>query len=67
MWYPDYQNKKLNLCILKSLKCFHLCIKWAIMWYLDNLKKTQFVHVTASKQKYPLQEPNKNTKYVLAI
>ena len=37
------------------------------MWYLDNLKKTQFVHVTASKQKYPLQEPNKNTKYVLAI
>ena len=38
------------------------------MWYLDNLKKIQFVHVTASKQKYPLQEqPNKNTKYVLAI
>ena len=37
------------------------------MWYLDNLKKTQFVHVTANKQKYPLQEPNKNTKYVLAI
>ena len=36
MWYPDYQNKKLNLCMLNSFKGFHLCIKWPIMWYLDN-------------------------------
>ena len=28
MWYPDYQNKKLNLCMLNSSKGFHLCIKW---------------------------------------
>ena len=35
-WYPDYQNKKLNWCMLISFKGFHLCIKWAIMWYLDN-------------------------------
>ena len=40
MWYPDYQNKKLNLCMLNSFKGFHLCIKWAIMLYPDKqLKK----------------------------
>ena len=22
MWYPDYQNKKLDLCMLKSFKGF---------------------------------------------
>ena len=36
MWHPDYQNKKLNLCVLSSSKGFHLCIKGAIMWYPDN-------------------------------
>ena len=36
MWYPDYQNKKLNICMLNSFKGFHLSIKWAIMRYLDN-------------------------------
>ena len=36
MWYPDYQNKKLNICMLNSFKGFHLCIKQAIMWYPDN-------------------------------
>ena len=39
MWYPDYQNKKLNLCILNSFKGFHLCIKWAITCYPDNQHK----------------------------
>ena len=36
MWYPDYQNKKLNLYMLNSFKGFYLCTKWAIMWYPDN-------------------------------
>ena len=27
MCYPDYQNKKLNLCMLNYFKDFHLCIK----------------------------------------
>ena len=36
MWYPDYQNKKLNLCMLNSFKDFHLCIKEAVMLYPDN-------------------------------
>ena len=31
------------------------------------MKKTRFAHVTASKQKHPLQESNKNTEYVLVI
>ena len=37
------------------------------MWYPDNQvrKNTQFVHTTTSKQKHPLQESDKNTKYVL--
>ena len=40
MWYPDYQNKKLNLRMLNISIGFHLCIKRAIMWYPDNqLKK----------------------------
>ena len=36
MWYPGYQNKKLNLCMLNNFEGFHLCIKWAIMSYPDN-------------------------------
>ena len=36
MWYPDYQNKKLNLRMLNSFKGFHLCIKYAIMWNSNN-------------------------------
>ena len=36
MWYPDYQNKKLSLCMLNNFTGFHCCIKWAIMWYPDN-------------------------------
>ena len=36
MWYPSYQNKKLNLCMLNSFKGFHLRIKQAILWYSDN-------------------------------
>ena len=38
-------------------------------WYPNNqlTEKTQFVHATATKYKHPLQEPTKNTKYVLAI
>ena len=69
MWYTDYQNKTLNLCMLNSFKGFHLRIKKAILWYLENqlMKKTRFAHVTASKQKHPLQESHKNTKYVLVI
>ena len=39
MWYPDYQNKKLNLCMLNSFKGFHLCSKSAIMWYPDNQRR----------------------------
>ena len=37
--------------------------------YPDNQlrKRTQFVHATASKQKHPLQESNKNAKYLLTI
>ena len=55
--------------MLSSCKGFHLCIKQAIMWYPDNQlrKKNQFMHATVSKQKHPLQESKKNTKYVLAI
>ena len=51
MWYPDYQIKKLNLCMLNNFKSFHLYIKQAIMWYPDNQlrKKPQFTHATASK------------------
>ena len=45
MSYPDYQNKKLIVCMLSSINGFHLFFKWAIMWYPDN----QFVHATASK------------------
>ena len=26
MWYADYQNKSLNLCMFNSFKGFHLCI-----------------------------------------
>ena len=39
------------------------------MWYHDNQlrKKTQPVHATTSKEKHPLQESNKNSKYVLTI
>ena len=61
MWYPDYQNKKLNLYMLNSFKGIHLCIKQAIMWYPDNQlrKKLSLEH--------PLQESIKSTKYVLAI
>ena len=33
--YPDYEKKNLNLCMPNSFKGFHLCIKWAIMWYPD--------------------------------
>ena len=33
------------------------------MWYPDN----QLVQTTGSKQRRPLQESNKNTKYVLTI
>ena len=36
MWYPDYQNKKLNLCMLNSFKGFYFCFERAIMWYSDN-------------------------------
>ena len=55
--------------MLSSFKDFHLCITYSIMWYPDNQlrKKSQFVHTTTRKQKPPLQESNKNTKYVLAI
>ena len=42
MWYPDYQNKKINLCMLNSFKGFHLCIKQAIMWYPDNKHRKKF-------------------------
>ena len=41
MWYPDYQNKKLSLCLLIGFKGFHLYIKWAIMWYPDNQLRKQ--------------------------
>ena len=27
MWYPDYHNRKLNLCMLNSFEGFHLYIK----------------------------------------
>ena len=36
MWYPNYQNKTFNLCMLNSFKGFHLCIKWTIILWLDN-------------------------------
>ena len=69
MWYPDHQNKKLNLCILNSSKGFYLCIKWAIMWYLDNQlrKKVNLYMLLQANEKNPLQESNKNTKYALTI
>ena len=35
MWYPHYQNKKLNLRMLSSFKGFQLPIKQAIRWYPD--------------------------------
>ena len=55
--------------MLSSFKDFHLYITYNIMWYPDNQvrKNTQFVHTTTSKQKHPLQESDKNTKYVLVI
>ena len=66
MWYPEYQNEKLNVCMLDSFKGFHLCITEAIMWYPDNqLRKKLYMLLQANKD--PLQESNKNKKYVLAI
>ena len=69
MWYPDYQNKKLNLCMLKSFKDFHLCIKQAIIWSPDNQhrKKLNLCMLLQANKKNPLGKSNKNTKYVLAI
>ena len=39
-WASIWICEFVNLWMLNSFKCFHLCIKWAI---------TQFVHATASK------------------
>ena len=30
------KKNQLNLCMLISFKVFCLCIKWVILWYLDN-------------------------------
>ena len=35
--------------------------------YVLHYEKNQFVDATASKQKHPLQESKKNTKYVLSM
>ena len=69
MWHPNYQNKKLNLCMLDSFKGFiYASNKSSCGALIINIgKKTQFVHATASKQKHPLEKSNKNTKHVLAI
>ena len=66
MQYPDYQNKKLNLCMLSSFKGFHLNIKQAIMWYPDNelRKKLNLCMLLQANKKI---KSNRNTKYVLAI
>ena len=66
MWYPDYQNKKLNLRMLNSFKGFYLCIKKAIMWYPDNQLRKKLNLCMYQIRTY-LQESKKNTKYVLAI
>ena len=50
MRYPDYQNKKLNFCMLNSFKDFHLCIKWAIMWHRDNQLRKNSVCACYCKQ-----------------
>ena len=66
MWYPEYQNEKLDVCMLDSFKGFHLCITEAIMWYPDNqLRKKLYMLLQTNKDL--LQESNKNKKYVLAI
>ena len=64
MWYPDYQNKKLNLCVLNSFKGFHVCIKQAIMYPDKQLRKKLNLCMLLQANK---QESNKNTKYVLAV
>ena len=54
--------------MLNSFKGFHLCIKWPIMWYLDNqLWKNLNLCMLLQARKNPLQESNKNTKHVLTI
>ena len=41
IWYPDYQNKKQSLSMLNSCKGFLLCIKWTMIWYLENELRTK--------------------------
>ena len=68
MWYADYQNKKLNMCMLNSFRGFHLCIKYAIMWYPDNqLKKKLNLCMYCKQIKTSLHKSNKNTKYALSM
>ena len=66
MWYPpDYQNQKFNLCMLNSFKGFHLCIKPLCGTLIINLGKKWICVYYCKQIKTSLQEPNKNTKYVL--
>ena len=61
MWYPDYQNKKLNLHMFNSFK---FSFMHQISHYADNqLRKKLNLCMLVQANK---QESNKNTKYVLA-
>ena len=51
MRYPEYQNEKLNVCMLDSFKGFHLRITEAIMWYPGNqLRKKLHMLLQANKK-----------------
>ena len=50
MCYPDYQKKKLNLCMINSFKSFYLCIKQTIMWYPDNQLMKKLICACYRKQ-----------------
>ena len=55
MWWPDYQNKKLNFYMFNSFKGFHLFIKQAIMWDPDNqlMRKRNFYMLLQANKSIP--------------
>ena len=68
MWYPDYQNKNLNLCILNSFKgIIYASNKLLCRTLIIKLGNNRICVCYCNQMKTSLQESNKNTKYVLAF
>ena len=52
MWYSDYQNKKLSLCMFNSFKGFHSWIKWAIMSYPKVFSNKTSIYCIIRQQQF---------------